>query len=193
MPGRLCFFAPLREARLLRTVLSSKNSLMATKRLTPLDFRLALAQFATGVTVVTVESGPGRVHGMTANSFTSVSLDPLLILVCVEERARLLPLLRSRRQFGVSILKDNQRSVSEFFARADQPLDAEERLGIKYRWSASGIPFVENTLCQLACSLVQTHRAGDHTICVGEVEFAEIHSGEPLIFFRGEYRGLGGA
>lgn len=166
---------------------------MATKRLTPLDFRLALAQFATGVTVVTVQRAPGRVHGMTANSFTSVSLDPLLILVCVEERAKLLPLLRSKRQFGVSILKDSQRSISEFFARADQPLDAEERLGVRYRWTSSGIPLVEDTLCQLACTLVETHRAGDHMICVGEVEFAEIRSGEPLIFFRGEYRTIGGS
>ena len=161
---------------------------MATKKLTPLDFRLALAQFATGVTVVTVERSPGRVHGMTANSFTSVSLDPLLILVCVEERAKLLPLLRQKRRFGVSILKDDQRSVSEFFARADQPLDAEERLGIAYRWTTSGVPLVEGTLCHLACTLVDAHPAGDHTICVGEVEFAEVFAGEPLVFLRGEYR-----
>lgn len=172
-------------------VLSSKNFLMATKKLTPVDFRLALAQFATGVTVVTVESGPRRVHGMTANSFTSVSLEPLLILVCVEERAKLLPLLRHKRQFGVSVLKHDQRSVSEFFARADQPLDAEERLGIRYHWAPGGIPLLEDTLCRLACTLVETHRAGDHTICLGEVDFAEVFSGEPLVFFRGEYRKIG--
>lgn len=164
---------------------------MATKKLTPLDFRLALAQFATGVTVVTVERGPGQVHGMTANSFTSVSLDPLLILVCVEERAKLLPLLRAKRRFGVSVLKDSQQSISEFFARADQPLDAEDRLGIRFRWTSGGVPLVEGTLCQLACTLVEAYPAGDHAICVGEVELAEVFSGEPLIFFRGEYRKIG--
>lgn len=156
-----------------------------------MDFRLALAQFATGVTVVTVERGPGLVHGMTANSFTSVSLDPLLILVCVEERARLLPLLEEKRRFGVSVLKENQQSISEFFARSDQPTDAEERLGIRYRWTQEGVPLLDGTLCQLACNLVGAHVAGDHNICLGEVEFAEIHSGEPLIFFRGEYRKIG--
>jgi flavin reductase (DIM6/NTAB) family NADH-FMN oxidoreductase RutF len=161
---------------------------MATGKLTPLDFRLALAQFATGVTVVTVEREPRMVHGMTANSFTSVSLEPPLILVCVEERAMLLPLLQERRRFGVSILKDNQQSISEFFARKDQPLDAESRLGIAYRWTPSGIPLVDNTLCQLGCNLVDVHVAGDHTICLGEVESAEIFAGEPLIFFRAEYR-----
>jgi flavin reductase (DIM6/NTAB) family NADH-FMN oxidoreductase RutF len=161
---------------------------MATEKLSPLDFRLALGQFATGVTVVTVERAPGVVHGMTANSFTSVSLDPLLILVCVEERARLLPLLQAKRRFGVSILKDNQRAISEFFARSDQPEDAEQRLGISYRWMRNAVPVIEHTLCQIACTLVQTHVAGDHTICLGEVESAEIFAGEPLIFFRGEYR-----
>lgn len=161
---------------------------MAAGKLTPLDFRLALAQFATGVTVVTVESEPGLVHGMTANSFTSVSLEPLLILVCVEERAKLLALLQQKRRFGVSILKDSQQSVSEFFARKDQPLDAESRLGISYHWTPSGIPLVDNTLCHIACLLVDAHVAGDHTICLGEVESAEVFPGDPLLFFRGEYR-----
>jgi flavin reductase (DIM6/NTAB) family NADH-FMN oxidoreductase RutF len=164
---------------------------MATGRLTPLDFRLALSQFATGVTVVTVEREPGVVHGMTANSFTSVSLDPLLVLVCVEERAKLLPLILHKRRFGVSVLKDNQQSLSEFFARKDQPLDAEERLGISYRWTQSGVPLIDHTICQIACKLVDAHVAGDHTVCVGEVELAEVFPGEPLIFFRGEYRKLG--
>lgn len=165
---------------------------MATGKLTPLDFRLALAQFATGVTVVTVEHEPGLVHGMTANSFTSVSLEPLLVLVCVEERAKLLPLLQAKRRFGVSILKDNQQTISEFFARKDQPLDAESRLGIRFRWTPGGIPLLDNTLCQIACNLVNIHAAGDHTICLGEVESAEVFSGEPLLFFRGEYRKIAG-
>ena len=164
---------------------------MATGKLTPLDFRLALSQFATGVTVVTVQRAPGLVHGMTANSFTSVSLEPLIVLVCVEERAKMLPLLLQKKRFGVSVLKENQQSISEFFARKDQPEDAEERLGIRFRWTENGIPLVEHTLCQIACTLVDAHVAGDHTICLGEVESAEVTSGEPLIFFRREYRKIG--
>lgn len=161
---------------------------MATRKLSPFDFRLALAQFATGVTVLTVKREPGQVHGMTANSFTSVSLDPLLILVCVDARAKLLPLLHEKRRFGVSILKENQQHISEFFARSDASQGEEARLGIRYCWTPSGIPLIEGTLCHLACTLAGTHVAGDHTICLGEVEFAEVFSGEPLVFLGGEYR-----
>src|SRR5438105_4456859 len=86
-------------------VLSFENP-MSSAPLTSLDFRRALGQFATGVTVVTVESVPGRIHGMTANSFTSVSLDPPLISVCVDQRAHLLPLLQEKRVFGINVLKE---------------------------------------------------------------------------------------
>lgn len=161
---------------------------MATGKLSSLDFRLALAQFATGVTVVTVEREPGRVHGMTANSFTSVSLDPLLILVCVDARAKLLPLLQQKRRFGVSILKDGQQDISEFFARGEVPETEEARLGICYRYTPDGIPLIEGTLCHLACTLAGEHVAGDHTVCLGKVEFAEVFPGQPLIFLGGEYR-----
>jgi flavin reductase (DIM6/NTAB) family NADH-FMN oxidoreductase RutF len=161
---------------------------MAAGQLTALEFREALGQFATGVAVVTVERSPNQVHGMTANSFTSVSLDPLLILVCVENRARLLPLLQEKKKFGVNVLKDGQRALSEFFARPDPDPEEEVRLGIRYRWTPDGVPLLEDTLCHLVCSLIETHPAGDHTICVAEVDFAQIHSGEPLLFFRGQYR-----
>ena len=77
-------------------------------------FRQALGRFATGVTVVTAERAPGEVHGMTANSFTAVSLEPLLVLVCVDEQARMLPVLKKAQRFGVSVLKENQRAISDF-------------------------------------------------------------------------------
>src|SRR5947209_19955950 len=84
-------------------VLSSKTSTMAPTTPTTSEFRLALGQFATGVTVVTAERAPGLAHGMTANSFTSVSLDPLLILICVSKNAHLLPLLQRHGRSGVNI------------------------------------------------------------------------------------------
>ena len=156
--------------------------------LTALEFRRALGHFSTGVTVVTVEREPGLVHGMTANSFTSVSLDPMLILVCVDQRARMLPLLHQRKRFGISVLKEGQEAISEYFAKSEQNAEVEQRLSIRYRWTPAGIPVLEDTLLHLTCNLAASHIAGDHTIFVGEVESAAVQEGEPLLFFRGEYR-----
>jgi flavin reductase (DIM6/NTAB) family NADH-FMN oxidoreductase RutF len=161
---------------------------MNSTRITSSEFRLALGQFATGVTVVTVERASGRVHGMTANSFTSVSLDPPLILVCVDQKAQLLPLLRDRQRFGVSILKDDQQAISEYFAQTEESTEVEQRLGIRYRWTETRIPLLEDALVHIACNLVALHVAGDHTIFIGEVETAEIYDGEPLLYLRGDYR-----
>lgn len=156
--------------------------------LTAREFRKALGHFATGVTVVTVEREPGTVFGMTANAFTSVSLNPMLILVCVEERAKILPLLHKHKRFGISVLKQDQRAFSEYFAQGDQNSEAEHRLALRYRWTGEGVPVLEDTVLQLSCGIVAAHLAGDHTIIVGKVEDAEIQGGEPLLFFRGEYR-----
>ena len=161
---------------------------MTATALTAREFRNALGQFATGVTVVTVEREPGSVFGMTANAFTSVSLNPMLILICVDERAKILPLLQKKKRFGISVLKQGQQAVSEYFAQAEQNSEAEHRLGLRYRWTPEGVPILEDAVVQLSCSVVAAHAAGDHTIVVGEVEDAEIHGGEPLLFYRGEYR-----
>ncbi len=161
--------------------------------LTPIsekDYRQTLSYFATGVTVVTAERAPGLVHGMTANAFTSVSLYPPLILICVDHRARLLPLLLKQHGFGVSILKENQEAWSEYFAAGEYDAKAEECLGIRYRWTGKGIPVVEETLAQLACTVIAKYLTGDHTIFVAEVEASETHLGNPLVFYRGEYRHL---
>jgi flavin reductase (DIM6/NTAB) family NADH-FMN oxidoreductase RutF len=161
---------------------------MAPTTPTTSEFRLALGQFATGVTVVTAERAPGRVHGMTASSFTSVSLDPLLILICVNRSAQLLPLVERQKRFGVNILKDDQRAVSEYFARTEESDETEKRLGIRYRWTETGIPLLADALVHLACNVVDAHVAGDHTIFVAEVESVEVYDGEPLLYLRGNYR-----
>jgi flavin reductase (DIM6/NTAB) family NADH-FMN oxidoreductase RutF len=163
---------------------------MSSASLTSLDFRRALGQFATGVTVVTVERDPQQVHGMTANSFAAVSLVPPLVSVCVDQHAHLLPLIKKHRLFGINVLKENQQELSEFFARAEQPLREESPLSIRFRWGAEGVPLLEDVLCQISCRLEATHVAGDHTILVGEVLSASLYPGEPLIFFRGDYTGL---
>jgi len=170
------------------SMVSSTAAKMKTSSLNAHQFRKALGHFATGITVVTVEHAPGQVRGMTANSFTSVSLDPMLILICVDKRATILPMLEKKKQFGVSVLKEGHQAISEYFAKGTQTREAEQRLGIHFRWTASGIPVLEGTLLQLSCEVKASHVAGDHTIFIGEVLEAEIHDGKPLLYFGGEYR-----
>lgn len=163
---------------------------MTATPLTATDFRHALGQFATGVTVITAPRAPGQAYGMTANSFASVSLDPFLILVCVDQRSHLLPLLKQDRFFGVNVLKEHQQAVSVYFAQADQTPEAEAKLGIRFCWTQAGIPLLEDTLAQIICRVVASYIAGDHTIFLGEVQSAERFPGEPLLFFRSKYRQL---
>jgi flavin reductase (DIM6/NTAB) family NADH-FMN oxidoreductase RutF len=169
-------------------MVSSKTSKMPTPSLSSTEFRKALGHFTTGVTVVTVERESGKIHGMTANSFTSVSLDPMLILVCVDHRAKMLPLLEKKKHFGVSVLKAGQEAISEYFAKREHSSEAEQRLGIHFRATPGGAPVIDGTLLQMGCRVVGAHVAGDHTIFIGEVQDAEMHEGEPLLYFRGEYR-----
>ena len=154
-------------------------------------FRRVAGTFATGVTVITVEREPGLVHGMTANSFTSVSLDPLLISVCVDHDARLLSFLKAQRRFGVSVLGAAQQALSEHFAKGDQTAEVEQRLNIRFIWTPDGVPLLEDALAHLACNVVAEHPAGDHTIFIGEVASMDCRDGEPLLFHRGQYRRLG--
>lgn len=153
-------------------------------------FRRVMGSFPTGITVLTVQREPGQVHGMTANSFTSVSLEPLLILVCIDQNARLLSYLKAQQRFGVNILKDTQQTLSEHFAKPQYDIAEEEQLGIRFRWTSSGIPFLESALAHLACNVVAQYPSGDHTIFVGEVESLELNEGEPLLYHRGKYGSL---
>jgi flavin reductase (DIM6/NTAB) family NADH-FMN oxidoreductase RutF len=155
---------------------------------TPDEFRAALGRFATGVTVITVETATGDVHGMTANAFCSVSLRPPLVLVCIDHLAETYLHLRERAQFGVSILKEEQEALSEFFADPERNPDAGYRLGIKYRPMKSGTPVLQDALGNLDCSVVSAREAGDHTIFIGKVREVIVGEGAPLLYFRGRYR-----
>jgi flavin reductase (DIM6/NTAB) family NADH-FMN oxidoreductase RutF len=163
---------------------------MTATPFTSTDFRHALSQFATGVTVVTVERAPGQAYGMTANSLTSVSLEPLLVLICVDQRSHLLPLIKQKRDFAINVLKENQQAFSVYFAQAEQTPEAEAKLGIQYRWTQTGVPVLSDTIAQILCRVVASYIAGDHTIFLGEVQSAELSPGEPLLFFRSHYRQL---
>lgn len=154
---------------------------------TPNEFRAALGRFASGVTVITVNTSEGHVHGMTATAFCSVSLRPPLVLVCVDHLAETYLHLREHRQFGVSVLTDKQEALSEFFADPERNPDAAYRLGVEYRNMKSGIAVVCDALANLDCSVVDAHAAGDHTVFVAEVKETFLGEGAPLLYFRGRY------
>jgi flavin reductase (DIM6/NTAB) family NADH-FMN oxidoreductase RutF len=153
----------------------------------PSDFRKAMGCFATGVTIVTVDQG-GEVHGMTANAFCSVSLDPVLVLVCVDQRARTHAHLHARKRFGVNILRSDQQAVSEYYARSTESHQHAEEAGASFERTSHGTPVLQGALAYLECRLHSTQQAGDHTIFIAEVEDVVMREGEPLLFFRGQYR-----
>jgi len=163
---------------------------MPTSSLSAEFFRRVMGSFPTGITVITAERDHGRVHGMTANSFTSVSLNPLMILVCVNQNARLHSYVKMRLCFGVNILRVSQRELAEFFAQPKQDPAEASRLGARFRWTPSGVPLLEDALAHLGCSLVSQYICGDHSVFVGEVESLELKQGEPLVHHRGKYCAL---
>jgi len=153
----------------------------------PAEFRAALGRFASGVTVITVPTGEDGVHGMTANAFCSVSLHPPLVLVCIDHLAETYLHVRDAGGFGVSILKEQQEALSEFFADPQRSPDAAYRLGIRYQKMRSGMPVLSDALAKLGCTVVGAHDAGDHTIFVGHVDEIWLDEGTPLLYFRGRY------
>lgn len=159
--------------------------------LTPAEFRKAMGQFATGVTILTVDLD-GQVHGMTANAFASVSLDPLLVLVCVDRNARTHAHLHAKKRFGINVLCEDQRAISEYYAQPVYAHDqAETRAGARFERTQHGTPILHGALAYLECKLVSTQEAGDHTIFIAEVEDVVVRDGKPLLFFRGDYRPIG--
>ena len=158
--------------------------------LTATDFRKAMGCFATGVTVITVDQD-GEVHGMTANAFTAVSLDPLLVLVCVDNRARTHAHLHARKRFGVNVLRGDQQAVSEYYARSTETHQHAEAAGARFDRTAHGTPVLQGALVYLECRLHSSQPAGDHTIFIAEVEDAVVRDGEPLLYFRSQYRAFG--
>ena len=157
--------------------------------ITQADFRRAMGCFATGVTVITVDH-EGQVHGMTANAFSSVSLDPPLVLVCVDQKAQTHAHLRARKRFGVNILSADQREISEYYALPIPDHADAQRVGARFDHTAHRTPILHGALAYLECRLHSSQDAGDHTIFIAEVEEVVVREGEPLLFFRGKYDGL---
>jgi 3-hydroxy-9,10-secoandrosta-1,3,5(10)-triene-9,17-dione monooxygenase reductase component len=147
------------------------------------QFRVVMGHFATGVTVVT-GSGPTGAVGMTTNAICSLSLDPLLVLVCFDNTARTLPAVRDAGRFGVNVLRTGQERLSGHFA---SKLPPEEKFELVEHRSEEGVPILDAALAWLACELRELLPGGDHTIGIGAVLAMGHSAGEPLVWYRGSY------
>jgi flavin reductase (DIM6/NTAB) family NADH-FMN oxidoreductase RutF len=152
----------------------------------PDEFRSVLGRFPSGVTVVTTKSGDGTDHGMTVSAFASVSLEPPLVLICIEKNASAYEALTNASGFVVNILSRNQEQIARRFAIVD--IDRFE--GIGYTRSQNGFAILDEVLGVIECNVTAKHDAGDHTIIVGEVEATRAENGAPLLYYRGGYAQL---
>jgi flavin reductase (DIM6/NTAB) family NADH-FMN oxidoreductase RutF len=150
------------------------------------EFRAALGRFASSVTVVTSKGTDGEVRGITVSAFSSLSLNPPLILVCIDNRSSLIEHLKEGQAFAVNILCQEQ----EFHSRRFASKEANRFEGIGYREGVTGSPVLDNALAVLECNVVNTHPGGDHTIVVGQVEATSLNEQKPLLYFRGGYSQL---
>lgn len=153
-------------------------------------FRRAMGSFPTGVTVVTVASDDGM-HGITVNSFSSVSLDPMLVLVCLNEASRAVGLIERAGAFVVNVLSAEQQDVSRWFASQYRPPGSTMFDGVPFEPGVTGCPVLVDAAASFDCRLRQSHRAGDHLVVLGEVvALAHRPQLEPLIFHAGSYKSL---
>lgn len=155
------------------------------------DFRDALGAFATGVTVITTQ-GTEQAYGMTANAFSSVSLDPPLILVCVIKGTEGSASIEKNGVFAVNILAADQEPISRYFSSRDRPRGAAAFRQISHSRAASGSPILDDCAAYLDCRLHAAHEAGDHVVYIGEVMAMGVNLDvHPLLFHRGKYRYFG--
>jgi flavin reductase (DIM6/NTAB) family NADH-FMN oxidoreductase RutF len=149
-------------------------------------FREACAKFATGVAVATVRASDGTPHGLTVSSFTAVSIDPPLILVCIDYACTFIEHFRASTHFGVNVLSESQRELSIIFA--EKP---EGRFdGVEWYSSESGVPLLRNCLTTIECRVSSIVEAGDHAIFLAQAVEAESRDGMPLLYFNRDYRSL---
>lgn len=155
----------------------------AISTIDPREFRRAPGHFATGVTVITTALGDS-VHGMTANAFMSVSLDPPLVVVAVDHRARMHALLQKTGRYGVSILAEDQEVLARHFGGRPQLVEDP-----RFVWH-HGLPLIDGAVGHLVCRAVNVVSAGDHTLYIGQVEHLAYREGAPLLFYGGNFRCL---
>jgi flavin reductase (DIM6/NTAB) family NADH-FMN oxidoreductase RutF len=160
---------------------SSASCMMAAIDATA--YRDVIGRFASGVAIVTCQ-GTGGPAGLTTNAVTSLSLDPLLLLVCFDNSSRTLPVVREARRFAVNVLRAGQEDLAATFASKRV---AEEKFDAVTHRVAHGVPVLDDALAWVACELTELVPGGDHTIGIGAVVAGGASEGEPLVFYRGGY------
>lgn len=146
-------------------------------------FKSVLARFASGITIVTTRDADGRDHGMTASAFSSLSLDPPLVLVCIANDATIAPVVAVASSFAVNILADSQEALSRRFAGK---LD-DRFAGVGHSRGELGDAILDDVLAWMQCRIVARHPAGDHVVVIGAVDGAGARDARPLLYYRGGY------
>jgi flavin reductase (DIM6/NTAB) family NADH-FMN oxidoreductase RutF len=154
-------------------------------RISPDEFRKALGRWPSGVTVVTVGDG-ARIHGLTVSAFSSVSLDPPIVLVCIGLSSRVHPYLEAKPAFVVNVLSAGQSEISNGFAKPTA--DRSRFDGISFHWGTTGCPVLDDTAASLECTVETAVTAGDHVTYFGRVVHTECSARDPLIYHAGGYR-----
>ena len=150
------------------------------------SFRSVLGRFASGITVITTHDANGTPHGMTVSAFSSLSLDPPLVLVCIGNDATMAPVMAQATSFAVNVLAETQESLSRRFAGK-----VDDRFaGAGYVEGELGDAVLDDVLASMQCRIVARHQAGDHVIVVGHVEQAAARDAKPLLYYRGGYAQL---
>ena len=150
------------------------------------ELRRVMGHFATGVTVITTMDSSGSPFGLTANAFTSLSLDPPLVLVCIDKGVQCYPYFEESGLFAVNLLSENQEELSRRFATKG----IEKFSGIQWRRGKQGVALLDGAIGHIECRIANRYDGGDHTIYVGEVVHTSASGGRPLIFFKGKYSRL---
>jgi len=162
---------------------------MAIEAIGAADYRRIIGQFATGVTVLTT-ANDGLLHGMTANAIASVSLNPMLLLVCIVKAGHSYEQFTQSGRFTVNILAEDQQEVSQIFAATSEPEQGGLQ-GVPFHLGANGAPVIEGCLAYIECTVADRCEGGDHTIFIGSVEDATVvREAVPLLFYQGKYRRL---
>ena len=156
--------------------------------LRPDEFRAVMGHFATGISVVTTYDGE-KPAGITVNAFSSVSLDPALVMIALDRRRFITPMVRVAGRYGVSILGADQQALSDCFAHAPVSPGREDFCGAQWHAGPTGLPLIDGAIATLECTTVETFTAGDHDLFIGRVDSLEQHREdvEPLLYFRRRY------
>jgi 3-hydroxy-9,10-secoandrosta-1,3,5(10)-triene-9,17-dione monooxygenase reductase component len=150
------------------------------------DLRNAMGLFATGVTIITTKDASGKPFGLTANAFSSLSLDPPMLLICVDKGVDCYACFDESKVFAVNFLSLAQEELSTRFATKG----IEKFEGLSYSVGELGVALLDGALAHFECTVAHAHEGGDHTIYLGEVQRVVTVEGDPLLFYQGKYRSL---